>query len=61
MEKQYVRSDFPTDMPHRLRGLATAVRRLGNPYRRNPEELITDRERIEKSLHAMATEIEARG
>lgn len=52
---------FRADLATRVRRLAVAVRSLGNGYRRNPENLVTERERIEAELLSVARAIAARG
>lgn len=42
----------------RLRSAAAAVRRLGNAFRADPEELVAERQRLEAELLAIAREVE---
>ena len=60
MQIQEVTTDFPTDTARQLRVLAAAVRRLGNSLRHNPEQLIEERELIERTLYAIASDVERR-
>jgi hypothetical protein len=61
MQIQGLTIDFPTETPAQLRAIAAAVRRLGNAHRRDPEQLIADREMIEQRLYGIASDLERRG